>query len=144
MKRKHNLLVGERTAEQIKIEVGSASPLDTPLSMEIKGRNLIEGIPRTITITDEEVREALADCIAIIINAVKMALERTPPELSADIMDRGIVMTGGGALLKNLDRRISDETGLPVFVAEDPLTSVVMGTGKLLTDFEMLRRIYVE
>ena len=144
MKRKHNLLVGERTAEAIKIEVGSASPLDTPLSMEIKGRNLIEGIPRTITITDEEVREALADCIAIIINAVKMALERTPPELSADIMDRGIVMTGGGAMLKNLDRRISDETGLPVFVAEDPLTSVVMGTGKLLTDFEMLRRIYVE
>lgn len=144
MKRKHNLLVGERTSEQIKIEIGSAATLESPLEMEIKGRSLMEGVPRTITVTDEEVREALTDCLSIIISAVKAALERTPPELSADIMDRGIVMTGGGALLRNLDRRLSEETGLPVFVADEPLTSVVVGAGQLLSDFETLRKIYVE
>lgn len=143
IKRKHNLLIGERTAERIKIELGSAAPLDRPMTMEIKGRNLIEGVPKTITITDEEIREALSDSIGIIINAIKVALERTPPELSADIMDRGIVLTGGGALLKRFDRRLSDETGLPVFVAEDPLSSVVLGTGKMLTDFKLLRNICV-
>ncbi|MGA2264257.1 MAG: rod shape-determining protein [Acidobacteriota bacterium] len=143
IKRKHNLLIGERTAESIKIQIGSAAPLERPLTMEIKGRNLIEGVPKTVTIGDEEIREALSDSIGIIINALKVALERTPPELSADIMDRGIVLTGGGALLKRFDKRIADETGLPVFIAEDPLSSVVLGTSKMLTDFKLLRRICV-
>ncbi len=144
LKRKYNLLVGERTAEQIKIQIGSAYPLDKPLTMEIKGRNLIEGVPKTITIDDSEVREALSECVATIMNAIRVALERTPPELSADISDRGIVLTGGGALLKNLDRRIREETGLPVSIAEDPLASVVLGTGKMLTDFKLLRKISLE
>ena len=144
LKRKYNLLVGERTAEQIKIQVGSAYPLDRPLTMEIKGRNLIEGVPKTIIIDDSEIREALAECVATIVNAIRVALERTPPELSADISDRGIVLTGGGAMLKNLDRRIREETGLPVSIAEDPLCSVVLGTGKMLTDFRLLRRIAIE
>ncbi len=143
IKRKHNLLIGERTAESIKIQLGSAAPLERPLTIEIKGRNLIEGVPKTVTIGDEEIREALSDSIGIIINAIKVALERTPPELSADIMDRGIVLTGGGALLKRFDKRIADETGLPVFIAEDPLSSVVLGTSKMLTDFKLLRRICV-
>jgi len=143
IKRKHNLLIGERTGESIKIQLGSAAPLDQPLSQEIKGRNLIEGVPKTITVTDTEIREALSDCIGIIINAIKVALERTPPELSADIMDRGIVLTGGGALLKRFDKRLADETGLPVFIAEDPLSSVVLGTSKMLTDIKLLRRISV-
>ena len=143
IKRKHNLLIGERTAESIKIQIGSAAKLERPLTMEIKGRNLIEGVPKTVTITDEEIRESLSDSIGIIINALKVALERTPPELSADIMDRGIVLTGGGALLKRFDKRIADETGLPVFIAEDPLSSVVLGTSKMLTDFKLLRRICV-
>ena len=123
LKRKYNLLIGERTAEQIKIEIGSAFPLDKPLTMEIKGRNLIEGVPKTITIDDSEVREALSECVATIMNAIRVALERTPPELSADISDRGIVLTGGGALLKNLDKRIREETGLPVSIADDPLAA---------------------
>ncbi|MBI4481922.1 MAG: rod shape-determining protein [Acidobacteria bacterium] len=143
IKRKHNLLIGERTAEQIKIEIGSAYPLEKRMTMEIKGRNLIEGVPKTITVTDEEIREALEDCIVTIINAVKVALERTPPELSADIMDRGIVLSGGGALLKNLDKRLMEETGLPVFLAEDPLSSVVLGTGRMLEDFNLLKRVSV-
>jgi rod shape-determining protein MreB len=141
VKRKYNLLIGERTAEAIKIELGSAYPLDEPLSYEVRGRNLIEGIPKTITITDEEVRDALADSISTIINAVRVALERTPPELSADIVERGIVLTGGGALLKNLDKRLSIETGLPVSLADDPLASVVLGTGKMLSDFDLLKRV---
>ncbi len=141
IKRKYNLLIGERTAEAIKIELGSAFPLDEPLSMDVRGRNLIEGIPKTITITDEEVREALADSVATIVNAVRVALERTPPELSADIVERGIVLTGGGALLKNLDKRLSIETGLPVSIAEDPLSSVVLGAGKMLSDFDLLKRV---
>src|ERR671919_688021 len=121
IKKKYNLLIGERTAEQIKLELGSAYPLDEPLTMEIKGRDLIEGIPKTLTITDAEIREALAEPISIIVNAVRVALERTPPELSADIVDRGIVLTGGGSLLKNLDKLLREETSLPVSVAEDPL-----------------------
>ena len=137
LKRKYNLLIGERTAEQIKIQIGSAYPLDKPLTMEIKGRNLIEGVPKTITIDDSEIREALSECVATIMNAIRVALERTPPELSADISDKGIVLTGGGALIKNLDRRIREETGLPVSIAEDPLASVVLGTGKMLTDFKL-------
>ncbi len=144
IKRKYNLLIGERTAEQVKIELGSAYPLDEPISMEIKGRNLIEGVPRTITITDEEVRESLADPIATIVNAVRVALERTPPELSADIAERGIVLTGGGALLKGLDRRLMHETGVPVTLAENPLSSVVLGTGKMLDDVNLLDRVSLE
>jgi rod shape-determining protein MreB len=144
LKRKYNLLVGERTAEQIKMQIGSAFPLDKPLTMEVKGRNLIEGVPRTIVINDEEIREALSEPVATIMNAIRVALERTPPELSADISDRGIVLTGGGALLKNLDRRIREETGLPVSIAEDPLASVALGTGRMLTDFKLLRRIAIE
>ena len=144
LKRKYNLLIGERTAEQIKIEIGSAYPLDKPLTMEIKGRNLIEGVPKTITVDDGEIREALSECVATIMNAIRVALERTPPELSADISDRGIVLTGGGALLKNLDKRIREETGLPVSIADDPLCSVVLGTGKMLSDFKLLRKISLE
>src|SRR6266481_4286720 len=144
LKRKYNLLVGERTAEQIKITLGSAYPLDKPIMMEVKGRNLIEGVPKTITIEDSEIREALSECIATIINAIRVALERTPPELSADISDRGIVLTGGGALIKNLDKRIREETGLPVSIADDPLCSVVLGTGKMLSDFKLLRKISIE
>lgn len=144
VKRKHNLLIGERTAEQVKIQIGSAAPLEEPRSMEIKGRNLIEGIPKTVTITDEEVREALSDSISTIISAVRVALERTPPELSADIVDKGIVLTGGGALLRHLDKRISEETGLPVFLAEDPLSSVVLGVGKMLEEVELLRRVSLQ
>jgi rod shape-determining protein MreB len=144
LKRKYNLLVGERTAEQVKMEIGSAYPLEKPITMEIKGRHLLEGIPKTITIDDSEIRDALSECVATILNAIRVALERTPPELSADISDRGIVLTGGGALLKNLDKRIREETGLPVSIAEDPLASVVLGTGKMLTDFDLLRRVAIE
>ncbi len=144
IKRKHNLLIGERTAEQIKINIGSAAPLEQPMTMEIKGRDLIEGIPKTIEITDDEIREALSDCIATVVNALRVALERTPPELSADIVDNGIVLTGGGALLKNLDLRIKAETGLPVYPAEEPLSSVVLGTGKMLQEMSLLRQISLE
>jgi rod shape-determining protein MreB and related proteins len=143
VRRKHNLLIGERTAEEIKIKIGSAYPLDQPLTMEVKGRHLLEGMPRTITIQDSEIREALSECVATILNAIRVALEQTPPELSADISDRGIVLTGGGALIKDLDRRIREETGLPVAIAEDPLASVVLGIGQMLTDFKLLRRIAI-
>jgi rod shape-determining protein MreB len=144
LKRKHNLLIGERTAEQIKIEIGSAYALEKPVTMEVKGRNLIEGIPKTITVDDSEIREALNECVAAVVSAIRVALERTPPELSADISDRGIMLAGGGALLRNLDKRIRDETGLPVSVADDPLCSVVLGTAKLLDDFKLLRRVAVD
>jgi rod shape-determining protein MreB len=144
LKRKYNLLIGERTAEQIKIEIGSAYPLDNPLTLEIKGRHLLEGVPKTISIDDTEIRDSLSESVATILNAIRVALERTPPELSADISDRGIVLTGGGALLRNLDKRIREETGLPVSIAEDPLASVVQGTGRMLTDFELLRRVAIE
>ncbi len=141
IKRKHNLLIGERTAERVKIELGSAAELPDPVTAEVKGRNLIEGIPKTVTVTDEEIREALADSMVAIVNAVRVALERTPPELSADISDTGIILTGGGALLQKMDFRISQETGLPVYVAENPLSSVAIGTGKMLEDIDLLRRI---
>src|SRR5579859_1017729 len=144
LKRKYNLLIGKRTAEAVKIQIGSAYPMDRPLTMEIKGRNLIEGVPKTLTIDDSEIREALSESVATIMNAIRVALERTPPELSADISDRGIVLTGGGALLKNLDKRIREETGLPVSIADDPLCSVVLGTGKMLSDFKLLRKISIE
>ena len=144
LKRKHNLLIGERTAELIKQEIGSAYPLEKPLTLEIKGRDLIAGIPKTLTVTDSEIREALSECVSTLNNAIRVALERTPPELSADISDRGIVLTGGGALLKNLDKRISEETGLPVSLADDPLGCVALGAGKMLNDFALLRRICIE
>ena len=141
IKRKYNLLIGERTAESIKIELGSAYPLDETLSREVRGRNLIEGIPKTITVSDEEIREALADSIAAIVEGVRVALERTPPELSADIIERGMVLTGGGALLRNLDKRLMIETGLPVTVAEEPLLSVVRGAGEMLSNIELLKKV---
>jgi len=144
VKRKYNLLIGERMAEQIKIEIGSAAPLEKPGTTEIKGRSLIEGIPKTITVDDSEIREALNEGVTAIVSAIRVALERTPPELSADISDRGLVLAGGGALLKNLDKRIREETSLPVCVADDPLCTVVLGTAKLLDDFKLLRRIAVE
>jgi len=144
IKRKYNLLIGERTAEQIKIEIGSAFPLDEPLTMEIKGRDLVEGIPKTLTLTDAEVRESLAETVGILVDAVRVALEKTPPELSADIMDKGIVITGGGSLLKNLDRRLREETGLPITIAELPLDSVALGTGAMLADVDLLRKISVD
>jgi rod shape-determining protein MreB len=144
IKKTYNLLIGERTAEAIKMEVGSAYPLEERMSMEIKGRHLIEGVPKTITITDEEIRESLAETVNVIVDAVRVALERTPPELSADIVDRGIVLTGGGALLKNLDKRLREETGLPLAMAEDPLSSVVLGAGKMLSDFNLLRKISLD
>jgi len=144
MKKKHNLLVGERTAEKIKMEIGSAFPLQKPLTMDVKGRSLIEGMPRTVTIDDSEIREALSECVATILSAIRVALERTPPELSADISDRGMVLAGGGALLKNLDNRIREETGLPVSIADDPLSCVVLGTGKMLSDFRLLRLVSVD
>jgi len=143
IKKKYNLLIGERTAEQVKIQIGSAYPLDEPLTMEIKGRDLREGIPKTVVVDDQEIREALEEVVAAIINAIRVALERTPPELSADIIDRGIVLTGGGSLLRNFDKRIREETQLPVFLTEDPMTTVVLGTGKLLDNIELLKKIAV-
>jgi len=141
VKRRYNLLIGERTAEKIKTTIGSAFPLDEEQTIEIKGRDLVEGVPRSVTISDEEIREALEEVITTIIVVVLEALEKTPPELSADIMDRGIVLTGGGSMLKNFDKRLREETGLPVFYAEDPLASVVLGTGRILNDTELLKRI---
>jgi rod shape-determining protein MreB len=141
IKRKHGLLIGERTAEAIKIEVGSAFPLEKPISMEVRGRELLRGIPGAACVSDDEIRDALSPCVTSIVNAIRVALERTPPELSADIVDHGLVLAGGGALLRNLDTRIHEETGLPVAIAEDPLTSVVLGAGKMLDDLALLRRI---
>ena len=137
----HNLLVGERTAEKIKMEIGSAFPLEHTLTMEVKGRHLLEGRPVSVMMNDEEIRRAMAEPVRAIVQAVHDALERIPPELSADICDRGIVLTGGGSLLKGLDKRLRDETGLPVQLAADPLSSVVLGAGKMLSDFNLLRRI---
>jgi rod shape-determining protein MreB len=127
----------------IKWEIGSAYPLKEPLKLEIKGRDLVEGVPKNLQITDEEIREALAEPVATIVDAVRQALERTPPELSADIMDRGIVLSGGGALLRNLDQRLRDETGLPVVLAEDPLASVVLGAGRVLENIDLLRKVSI-
>lgn len=141
IKKKYSLLIGERTSEQIKMQIGSACVLDEPQTMEIKGRHLVEGIPRAITISDDEVREALAETVKAIVDAVRVALEQMPPELSADVVDRGITITGGGALLKNIDKRLREETGLPLEMAEDPLSCVVKGAGKMLSDFGLLRRI---
>jgi len=144
IKRKYNLLIGERSAEQVKMEIGSAFPLDEEMTMEIKGRDLVEGVPKTLIVSDEEIREALTEPVSTIVEAVRVALERTPPELSADIMDKGIIIAGGGSMLKNLDRRLREETGLPVMLAEDPLACVALGTGQMLTDFNLLRKISID
>jgi rod shape-determining protein MreB len=138
MKRAYNLLIGERTAEEIKMRIGSCYPLDEELSMEVKGRDSVAGLPKTIHITSQEIREALNDTIAAIVDAVRSALERCPPELSADLVDRGFVMAGGGALLRGVDRLLSEKTGLPVIVAEDPLSAVANGTGAVLNDLKWL------
>ena len=143
IKKTYSLLIGERTAEQIKMHVGSAYKLDAPITYEIKGRHLIEGVPKTITVTDEEIREALSDTVDQIVKAVLDALAGTPPELSADIVARGIVMTGGGSMLKNLDIRLREETGVPLAMAEEPLSSVVLGAGQMLNDFNLLRKISI-
>ena len=137
VRKMHNMLIGERTAEEIKIGIGSAKPYEDETSMEVKGRNLVDGLPKSIIITAAEVREAMADTVSQIIDAVRLTLEKTPPELSADIIDRGITLTGGGALLRGFDELMSEEIGIPVFVAENPLDCVVIGTAKELehTDF---------
>ena len=135
------MLIGERTAEQIKIKIGSAYPLDEPLEMEIKGRDLAHGVPKTLNVNDSEIREALEGVVQALIEVVKNTLERTPPELSADIVDRGIILCGGGALLKNLDKRFREETSLPIFIADDPLSSVVLGAGKVLENLPLLEKI---
>ncbi len=132
IKKKYNLLIGERTAEDIKIKLGSAFPCDEEQTMDVKGRNLVDGLPKNITVSSEEIRESLADPVGAIVDAIRSTLERTPPELSADIINNGIMLTGGGALLRGLDTLISRETGMPVHVAEDPLDCVVNGTGKCL------------
>lgn len=145
LKRKYNLLIGERTAERIKIEIGSAfrDPDEPVQTMEVRGRDLVAGIPKTIEITDEEVREALAEPVNQIVEAVKIALERTPPELAADIVDKGMVLAGGGANLRNLDMLLREETGLPIIVAEEPLYCVVKGTGAALEQIDLLRKVTV-
>lgn len=141
VKRKYNLLIGERTAELIKMSIGNAYPTDEDMAMEIKGRDLVAGVPRTLSVGADEIREALSEPVNAIVEAVKVTLERTPPELAGDIADRGIVLAGGGALLKGLDLLLREETGLPVFLAEDPLSSVVMGAGKALEELDMLRQV---
>ena len=141
IKRKYNLLIGERTAEQIKIEIGSAYVLEEELSMEIKGRNLADGLPKNITIHSEEVREALSEALSRVVRAVKETLEHTPPELSADIIDHGITLTGGGALLRGIDKLIQSATGIDVHVAENPLDCVAAGTGAVLDNIELLRSL---
>jgi rod shape-determining protein MreB len=144
VKREHDLLIGERTAERVKIELGSAWPLRDKKDLEVKGRHVLEGKPKTVILNDSQIREALAEPIKQIVQAVRDGLERIPPELSADVCDRGIVLSGGGALLHNLDERLRRETGLPVQVAEDPLSSVVLGAGKMLSDFNLLRKISLD
>jgi len=143
IKRKYNLLVGERTAELIKITIGSAYPGDEIRTMEIKGRDLVGGVPRTVVITEEEIRDSILEPINQIVEAVRFALERTPPELAADIVDRGVTLAGGGALLRNLDMLLREETGLPVATADDPLTAVVMGAGKALDELVLLKEVAV-
>ena len=143
LKRQHSLLIGEITAERIKREIGSAAPLEKPLRMEVKGRHISEGVPRTVTITDAEVREALSEPIRGIVKAVREALGCVPPELSGDISERGVMLTGGVALLRKLDEYLRKETGLPVMIAEDPLATVVIGAGKLLSDPDLLKKVAV-
>jgi rod shape-determining protein MreB len=141
IKRKYNLLIGERTAELVKMGIGNAYPGEEVLTMDIKGRDLVAGVPRTLTVSSDEIRDALSEPVNGIVEAVKVTLERTPPELAGDIADRGIVLAGGGALLRNLDTLLREETGLPVFLAEDPLSSVVLGCGKALEQLDILRQV---
>ena len=142
MKKVHNLVVGERTAEEIKITVGSAYPVNEEDTMEVRGLHLLSGLPRTVTIKSPEIRESMAEPLSVIVDAVKRTLERTPPELAADIIDRGIMLAGGGALLKGIDTLISHETGIVVHVAADPLSCVVLGTGRVLENFKQLERVF--
>ena len=143
MKRKYNLLVGESTAERIKINIGTAYPTEEPLSMEVRGRDLVAGVPKTIVVSSDEIRDALSDPINAIVDAVRVVLDRTPPELSADIADKGIILAGGGALLRNLDVLLREETGLPVMVSEDPLSTVVFGCGKALDEIDLLKQVSI-
>jgi rod shape-determining protein MreB len=140
MKRAYNLMIGERSAEEIKVKVGSAAPLDEELTMEVKGRDSVAGLPKTLHISSQEIREALADTVNSITELVRNALERCPPELSADLVDRGFILAGGGAMIRSLDRLLSDATGLPVFVAEDPLSAVANGTGVVLQNLHWLMK----
>jgi rod shape-determining protein MreB len=143
IKRKYNLLIGERTAEIIKKEIGSAYPLEELLTVEVKGRDLVAGVPKTLLVNSDEIREALAEPLNAIVEAVLLALERTPPELAADIVDKGVVLTGGGALLKNIDVLLREETGLPVMVSDDPISCVVLGSGKTLDHIELLKEVTI-
>lgn len=143
LKRTYNLLIGPRMAEMIKINIGSAYPLEEELKMEVKGRDLVAGLPKTMTVNSEEIREALAEPISTIIEAVRISLERCPPELSADLVDRGMVLAGGGSLIRGMDKLLAEETGLPVNVADEPIEAVVLGTGKVLQELRFLRRIVV-
>jgi rod shape-determining protein MreB len=141
MKRAYNLMIGERTAEEIKLRIGSAYPMGKETTMEVKGRDMVAGLPKTITITSQEVREAMLEPLNTIIDAVRTTLERCPPELSADLVDRGIMLAGGGALLRGLDKLLQEETALPVHVAEDPLSAVAEGAGRVLGEIEFLRKV---
>ena len=141
IKKKYNLLIGERTAENVKIAIGSAFPMEQETEMEIKGRNLLNGLPENILVTSAEIREALAEPLSNVVEAIKVTLEKTPPELAADIIDQGITLAGGGALIRGLDKLINKETGMPVYVAETPLDCVADGTGKVLEDIEKLREV---
>ncbi len=140
VKRKYNLMIGEQTAEEIKIDIGSALPLDEDLSREVRGRDQVSGLPKTIVLTAEEVTEAIAEPLATIASVVKSVLEKTPPELASDVIDRGVVMTGGGALLRNVDRLLTKETGVPCYVADNPMACVALGAGKALEDYEVIKR----
>lgn len=144
MKRKYNLLIGEQTAERIKLIVGNAYPMGEVITMEVKGRDLVAGVPKTLIVNSDEIRDAMSEPINAIVEAVMVALERTPPELSADIVDKGIVLTGGGALLKNLDVLLREETGLPVMVCDDPISAVVLGSGKALDHIDLLREVAID
>ena len=141
LKKVYNLMIGERTAEEIKIRIGSVYPLEEELSIEVKGRDLVAGLPKTLTVSSEEIREALSEPISLIVDSVRTTLERTPPELSSDLVDRGLILTGGGALLRNFDKLLAEETGLPVNVADDPLTAVCLGTGKMLDEIKYLKKM---
>ena len=143
IKKKYNLLIGERTAEEVKIRIGSAYPLKKRMTMEVKGRDLVAGIPKTLIISDEEVREALNETFGTIVEAVKIALERTPPELAADIVDKGLVVAGGGSLIKGLDALLQEATGLPITLAMDPLSAVALGAGKVLGEPKLLRKVNI-
>jgi len=143
MKKNYNLMIGERTSEEIKIKIGSVYPLEQELTMEVKGRDLVAGLPKSVTVTSEEVREAMTEPIAQILEAVRITLERTPPELSSDLIEKGIVLAGGGSLLRGIDKLISEETGLPVHVSEDPLTAVALGTGKVLSEIRYLKKVTI-